>query len=121
MSEQQPNDEMDRNPQNPMTESEIEQLSQVYNGMNLFHKAQLLVFLSRDALLESPVNGSFLPMQQCEVGIRGTSIVLRLPGRANEDEQGEPENAPTSFDGTPEAGEASSAIANESASVKAVS
>ena len=121
MSEQQPNDEMDRNPQNPMTESEIEQLSQVYNGMNLFHKAQLLVFLSRDALLESPVNGSFLPMQQCEVGIRGTSIVLRLPGRANEDEQGEPENAPTSLDGTSEAGEASSAIANESASVKAVS
>ena len=120
MSEKQSHDETGRHPQNPMTESEIEQLSQVYNGMNLFHKAQLLVFLSRDALLESPVNGSYLPMQQCEVGIRGTSIVLRLPGSNNEDEPVADESAPTSLDGAPEK-EASSTIANESASVKAVS
>ncbi|MDP6081282.1 MAG: hypothetical protein QF435_14520 [Arenicellales bacterium] len=70
-------------PQNPMSDSEIEQLSQVYNGLNLFHKAQLLVFLSKDSLLESPVDGSYLPMNQCDVGIRGTAIVLRLPGASD--------------------------------------
>lgn len=64
----------------PVNAQELDQLTKLYNGFNLFHKGQMLTFLSKDVLIQSPEGEAFLPMSQCEIGIAGTAIVMKLPG-----------------------------------------
>ena len=82
----------------PVNAQELDQLTKLYNGFNLFHKGQMLTFLSKDVLIQSPEGEAFLPMSQCEIGIAGTTIVMKLPGSvaAASPDSGEPTpDAPT--------------------------
>ena len=66
-------------PEGPVNPQELDQLARLYNGFNLFHKGQMLTFLAKDVLIQSPEAEAFLPMSECEVGIAGTTIVMKLP------------------------------------------
>ena len=82
----------------PVNAQELDQLAKLYNGFNLFHKGQMLTFLSKDVLIQSPEGEAFLPMSQCEIGIAGTTIVMKLPRSvaAASPDSGEPSpDAPT--------------------------
>ncbi len=70
-------------PEAPVNPQELEQIARLYNGFNLFHKGQMLTFLAKDILIQSPEGELGIPMAACEVGIAGTTLIVKLPGAEN--------------------------------------
>jgi hypothetical protein len=80
-------------PEVPVNPQELEQIARLYNGFNLFHKGQMLTFLAKDVLIQTPEGELVIPMAACEVGIAGTTLIVKLPGAENtqSSESNEPE------------------------------
>ena len=63
----------------PVNPQELEQIARLYNGFNLFHKGQMLTFLAKDVVIQTPNGEVIIPMAACEIGIAGTTLVVKLP------------------------------------------
>ena len=63
----------------PVNPQELEQIARLYNGFNLFHKGQMLTFLAKDVVIQTPEGELIIPMASCELGIAGTSLIVKLP------------------------------------------
>ena len=82
-------DDMSKNDQPEKTEAQIHQeqaeaaemqkLIHFCNSMNLYQKARLVSFLSRETVLHDTASNQVLPLAKCDIVIDGVSIMIRLP------------------------------------------
>tara|TARA_Y100001934_G_C11998909_1_gene606727 strand:+ start:74 stop:577 length:504 start_codon:yes stop_codon:yes gene_type:complete len=59
--------------------AEMQKLVHFCNSMNLYQKARLVSFLSREAVLLDTASNQVLPLVKCDIVIDGVTIVIKLP------------------------------------------
>ena len=59
--------------------AEMQKLFHFCNSMNLYQKARLLAFLSREVVLQDTTSNQILPLVNCDIVIDGVTVVIRLP------------------------------------------
>jgi hypothetical protein len=59
--------------------AEMQKLIHFCNSMNLYQKARLVSFLSRETVLHDSASNQVLPLAKCDIVIDGVTIVIRLP------------------------------------------
>jgi len=59
--------------------AEMQKLVHFCNSMNLYQKARLVSFLSRETVLHDSASNQVLPLAKCDIVIDGVTIVIRLP------------------------------------------
>ena len=59
--------------------AEMQKLFHFCNSMNLYQKARLLAFLSREVVIQDTTSNQVLPLVNCDIVIDGVTVVIRLP------------------------------------------
>ena len=59
--------------------AEMQKLVHFCNSMNLYQKARLVSFLSRETVLHDSASNQVLPLAKCDIVIDGVTIMIRLP------------------------------------------
>jgi hypothetical protein len=59
--------------------AEMQKLIHFCNSMNLYQKARVVSFLSRETVLHDSASNQVLPLVKCDIVIDGVTIVIRLP------------------------------------------
>ena len=66
--------------------AEMQKLVHFCNSMNLYQKARLVSFLSRETVLHDTASNQVLPLAKCDIVIDGVTIMIRLPSGAAQKE-----------------------------------
>ena len=59
--------------------AEMQKLIHFCNSMNLYQKARVVSFLSRETVLHDSASNQVLPLAKCDIVIDGVTIMIRLP------------------------------------------